>query len=634
MAPMTEVCFVLAERQNAFFVELAEALVAEIEALGGRARIARDEFPEPEAGLAYALLPPHEYFALSPRDLRPRPELLARTVFISAEQPGTDFFESNIALAPSAGAVFDINGRAVREYGRRGISAEHLILGYTPSWDHFDADSEAGAEREIDLLFLGCYSKRRARYLASYADAFSEMRCRLVVSDNSLPNPGSSGNFLHGDEKWQALRDSRLLLNLHQGSHSYFEWHRVLQAIHCGCVVVTEPSTDHAPLVPGVHFLTGRPGSLHLLAAKLVEEDAPWRAMREAAYEKIRDELPLRTSAERLLAVAEEISRAPLATRESTAEMVAGIGDPLPERHDYVPQDLTSDPDASILRRALKRSRLDTIDQRRTLARIEATLLRGSAPPPVEIAAETAAYAAATPRVSVLTALYNHSGYVLEALDSLAESTFRDFELLIVEDGSTDDSLDQVRDWLRAHGQLPVRLLRHPVNLGLPRARNAALDFARGEFAFILDSDNTIYPRCIGRLVEALDADSGAEFAFGMMQRFWDDGSLDLINHFAWEPVRLRDSNFIDAMALLRVDALRELGGFTCERDLYGWEDYDLWCRFAELGRYGVHVKEILARYRASETSMLSLTKLSHTDAYAKLINRHPRLMAGLKPPL
>ena len=59
--------------------------------------------------------------------------------------------------------------------------------------------------------------------------------------------------------KWQLLRDSRVLLNIHVAQRPYFEWLRVVQAICCGCAVVSEHSAGYEPLVPGEHFLSGGP---------------------------------------------------------------------------------------------------------------------------------------------------------------------------------------------------------------------------------------------------------------------------------------------------------------------------------------------------------------------------------------
>jgi glycosyltransferase involved in cell wall biosynthesis len=195
--------------------------------------------------------------------------------------------------------------------------------------------------------------------------------------------------------------------------------------------------------------------------------------------------------------------------------------------------------------------------------------------------------------VSVITALYNHSGHVAGALDSVAGGSFRDFELIVVDDGSTDGSGDVVRDWLAAHDGLPGVLARHPANRGLPTTRNTALAMARGRYVLVLDADNELYPQCLERLVEALERDPGAAFAYGILEKFDERGGRGLLGVRGWEPERLAVMNYIDALALIRRAHLEEAGGYETDIRLYGWEDYDLWCKFAQRGLHAAHVREI-----------------------------------------
>jgi hypothetical protein len=242
---MAEIAFVLAPGQNAFFRALAEALRAELETLGVAAGISEGDFPAPRKGLVYVLIPPHEYAELRRGDLPP--ELLGRTIFVCAEQPGTPWFGSNLGLTRLGGAIFDVNPASVRRMRELGIEAEHLPLGYTPLWDRFDPE----ADPPVDVLFMGRASRRREHLLARWATSLWRCRSRLVISDNLSPNPATSESFVAGEEKRRLLSDSKLLLNVHGDDEPYFEWLRVLEAIHCGAVVVSEWSTDFAPLVPG-----------------------------------------------------------------------------------------------------------------------------------------------------------------------------------------------------------------------------------------------------------------------------------------------------------------------------------------------------------------------------------------------
>jgi hypothetical protein len=630
---MLEIVFVMAERQNLFFRELADALCFELQQEGVPSTISTTGFPSPRKGLVYVLLPPHEYFVLEGYQHPPDSAMLTRTVFVSGEQPDTGHFEENARLAELGGAIFDINPRAVREYNRRGIPAMHLQLGYTPWLDRFHTSHNS----DIDVLFMGCHTYRRAQLLASYGSILARLRTQMILSDNSGPNFSASNRFLSGEDKLRILGQSRVLLNLHQGEEPYFEWLRVLDAIHCGVVVVTEHSTDFEPFVAGQHFISGRAETLGYLVEEIVGDDALFATMRQRSYDFIREALPLRTSVRGLVKAARTLAQRPVPPNVSTRGNGARPGSqPNEEMSSITPPTPypIDDPNMAALRRILKDVRLDLLDMKRGMARIQLAEQQGPVPLIERYHASPGYRAATSPRVSVLTALYNHAGHIEKALDSVVRGHYYNYELIIVNDGSSDGSLETVERWSHRHPGVPLLLLRHPINRGLPRARNAALDFARGEYVFVLDADNEIYPHCIGSLVSVLENNPHVSFAYGALSAFDDESARYLLSHFPWEPSRLRTGNYIDAMALFKFDVLRALGGYTTDPRLYGWEDYDLYARLAETGHIGVFCSQIVARYRVSPTSMLSLTNLSLTSAYTALREHCPTLMQGVVEPL
>lgn len=627
---MPELAFVMSPEQNWFFKELVAAIREELDRQGVASSVSTDGFPEPAADRVCALVPPHEYVALEGEDALPGDDMLARTIFICAEQPGTSHFDRNVELARRAGATYDINSRSVHLYGRAGIHAQHLQVGYTPRWDRFDRDRD----RDIDVVFLGCHSPRRARHLGAYGHALSRYSCHIQLSDNSRPNTGSSTSFM-ADEKWDLLARAKLLINLHQGDEPYFEWLRALDAMHCGAVVLSEHSSGIAPLVPGRHLFVGHPESLGQMADALLRDAERLDAVRRQAYDFIRSSMPFAASAAALAGTVRALVTRPVAPHRPARR-------PRRPKPRDAPAQAAGFDEMSVIRQGIKDSRLDLLDVRRQLARLEQSVCASNGRPASRVVHvhETRGWRARRgATVTVLTALYNHRDVIAAALDSLAASTHEDFEIVVVDDGSSDGSGDVARAWMRAHEDLAARLVRHPVNRGLGAARNTALDFARGRYCFVLDSDNEVYPRCLGALVATLDADPGSMFAYpileavGMVDAYVATGGSPLVSMFGWEPKRLRKGNFVDALALIRTDLLRELGGYTTDRRLYGWEDYDLWCRIAERGDRGRQVPQILARYRASPTSMRSITNLSMAGALAAVIERHPRLMAGVAPP-
>ena len=628
-----EITFVTSPRQNWFWRDLVDTLRFELEAIGVRSSQSDDGFPEPHPELIYVVIPPHEYVALEgPDALGDDPALWRRTVFVCGEQTESSHFRANVELSQRAGAVFDINAQSVRVLRRHGITAEYLPLGYTSRWDHF----ESAQGRDIDVLFIGCRSARRTRYLARAARTLARWRCHIQLSDNSAPNSADSPSFL-AELKWPLMARSRLVINLHQSDEPYFEWLRALDAIHCGCGLLTEHSTGYEPLTPGRDFFSASPESLGLLADRLLSTPDRIESAAQSAYRLIREHRPMSVAVRRLAAVAGRLTEEPLPQRVPTRRRRA----PVIERPTS-PGSVTLDPDASMIRRGLKDTRLEVLELRRTVDRLTATLASETRRPPPRVRRvgwSNAWSGSRGKRVSVVVALYNHAPEVLEALDSLSRSRYRDFEVIVVNDGSSDGSGARVKDWMAAHDEIAMLLLEHPVNRGLGHARNTAIDFARGECCFVLDADNSIYPRCLEMLVGRLDADPELAFAYPILESF---GHVDayvaaegdyLISKYAWDPSWLRVGNYIDALALIRTSRLRELGGYATDRRLHGLEDHDLWCRIADRGMAGGHVPEILARYRASPSSMLSLTGLSLTSAYTAMIERSPKLLAGIIPP-
>lgn len=611
-----EFAFVLAERQNLFFVELVEAVRYELSQLGVPSSVSRSGFPPGRDDLVYVVLAPHEFFLLEGYRGMPLPSqaILSRTILICAEQPSMGVFDDNVRLAPLAGAVFDLNRSGVREFARRGFTAGHFQLGYSPLWDRFGLSEE----RDVDVLFLGCRSPRRGQWLASYADVLWPRATRLVVSDNEQPNAEPSESFLTGSDKLELLARSKVLLNIHQGPDPYFEWLRVVQAIPCGCVVVSEHSEDIAPLRAGIDVELGRPETLALLAERLLDDEAELDRMRRSAYDQLRERIPLRRAVEELAEVGELVAARPL--RSAAAPGWRSGRPSLVRRTEPWPRPEPDPVDA--VRAAMKALALDRLQAVRAEA---ARDLAARDVPATQEVRRSLAYGGASPKVSILVTVLDYADLVTNALASAAAGTYAEIELVVVDDGSSDASVDCVAAWIGEHEWVPAILVRHVANRGLGPARNTALELARGELVFVLDADNALFPNGLKKLVEALDRDEGAAFAYGMLQGKLAGEPYSLLNELPWDPERFRRGNYVDAMALLRAQALREAGGYTEDVRFHGAEDYELWCRLAELGHRGVLVPEIVASYRLSSHSMQSLTNLSVDVIESLLAERYPR---------
>jgi len=213
----------------------------------------------------------------------------------------------------------------------------------------------------------------------------------------------------------------------------------------------------------------------------------------------------------------------------------------------------------------------------------------------VRIVEQTPSYGQSTPRVTVMLVVRpDHEQGAVESLASAAASLYDAFEVLVL-DVSGERPTPALRGLLDDHRSLPIRLLRRPEDRGLAHSRNTLAKQARGEYMLFLDPGSGIYPSTLERLVKALDADPDAALSYPMVAAY-NDGNrpVELLSSLPWEPDRFRQGNWIDGIALIRRSRLLELGGYSTDPRLAGWEDFYLWCRCADAGAHGVHVPQVL----------------------------------------
>ncbi len=201
------------------------------------------------------------------------------------------------------------------------------------------------------------------------------------------------------------------------------------------------------------------------------------------------------------------------------------------------------------------------------------------------------------PRISVLIPCFNHGNFVDEAIGSVAAQTYSDWEIIVVDDGSTDPSTVKRLQAL----QTPRTTVLRTENRGLPAARNLAARHAAGTLFCSLDADDRLSATWFEKSVSVLDTQPDVAFVSHWLQAFGDE-------NWTWTPTScdlpaLLARNTVNGAALLRRDAFAAVGGYD-ESMRDGCEDWDLWLRLVEGGRRGVIIPEILFDYRRSSSSM------------------------------
>jgi glycosyltransferase involved in cell wall biosynthesis len=207
--------------------------------------------------------------------------------------------------------------------------------------------------------------------------------------------------------------------------------------------------------------------------------------------------------------------------------------------------------------------------------------------------------------------VYNGELHVQEAIKSIQQQTFDDWELVVIDDGSTDETLATVRaiedDRIRVYTQ---------ENKGRGYALNRGLGLARGRYVAIIDDDDIAAPQRLERTVNFLEVNPDVDLvAAGYERRYEYDGTIETDTVYPPEthdalvdelPFR---NPFAHSLVTYRRTAAGELGGY---RDIHSCIDYDLWVRMAVAGyRFGV-IDETLGTIRKHENRSFNFDWADH----------------------
>ena len=212
------------------------------------------------------------------------------------------------------------------------------------------------------------------------------------------------------------------------------------------------------------------------------------------------------------------------------------------------------------------------------------------------------------PKVSVVMPVYNGEHYVREAIDSVLNQTFKDFELIVINDGSTDGSAQVIESYRDSR----IIFLCNSENTGLANVRNKGLDVASGEYIAWLDCDDISLPRRLEKQVALLDADPRIGLCGTWVRTI--GGSTEDVWKYLTDPEFLRarmlfDDPLATSSVMMRAACVREPKlRFNLEHPPA--EDYELWERISREWKIS-NIPEILTLYRlhAMQTSLVKAQK-------------------------
>lgn len=194
------------------------------------------------------------------------------------------------------------------------------------------------------------------------------------------------------------------------------------------------------------------------------------------------------------------------------------------------------------------------------------------------------------PKISVIIPTYQHGDTIEVCLLSLFNQTFRDFEIIVVNDGSTDNTAEVLEKYKDR-----VRIINEE-NLGAPSARNRGFKESTGEFLIFSDADVDAKPEMLAKMLETLEKNPGASYAYSSFM--WGRKKFRL---HEFDSEALKKMNYITSTTLLRRE---HFPGW--DESLKKFQDWDLWLQILEQGHIGIWVPELLFKVKPRRTGISS----------------------------
>lgn len=228
------------------------------------------------------------------------------------------------------------------------------------------------------------------------------------------------------------------------------------------------------------------------------------------------------------------------------------------------------------------------------------------------------------PEISIITACYNHGAYIGEMLESVMNQTFRNFEVIIVNDGSTDNTSEILNNI-----SFENVMIIHTENHGPASARNTAISKAGAPVILNLDADDKIAPGLLEKAYAVLKSNRDIGILYTDVEFFGAKSGKFLTKDYSPEAMLL--DNRIVSNAFFRKADWQTTGGYSDELK-YGLEDWDFWLLILELGREVYKIEEPLVFYRtypdpsAYRSGRRKYNRMKQLESLAIIFNRHRRL--------
>ena len=227
-------------------------------------------------------------------------------------------------------------------------------------------------------------------------------------------------------------------------------------------------------------------------------------------------------------------------------------------------------------------------------------------------------------KLSIVIPSYNQARYLEDCLESAYSQTVQAHEILVVDDGSTDNSLEIAKRFEFSEFPLissPVRVISQ-VNKGLASARNTGIMNATGDYILFLDADDMLEENAVERILAEARA-TNADVIAPSFREFGISNREVILGAFTMED--LKQANRLGYFCAIKRSVLLEIGGYN-PKMRWGFEDYDLWFDILKRGKVVYVLQDVLVRYRVKEQSMIHEANAHRDELMAQIRANHPTL--------
>ena len=219
--------------------------------------------------------------------------------------------------------------------------------------------------------------------------------------------------------------------------------------------------------------------------------------------------------------------------------------------------------------------------------------------------------------VSIVLPSYNGSEYLSESIKSVIAQTYKNWELIIVDDCSTDNSLKIAQSY--AMSDKRIRVIHNDINMKLPKSLNRGFDLSKGDLLTWTSDDNIFLPDAIGIMAEALEQEN-VYMVCADVDTINSDG--DIIGHlipYNEENMLIQDT--VGACFMYKREVLEKVGKY--DDRLFCVEDYDYWLRVLDEFKHIVRIPKTLYRYRVHDKSLTATKSKRVTEMRTHLFDRY-----------